>query len=243
MAIEFLRILALGQEWTRDSGYETRTRSRRAKSIRGEEVFDRGELPDPLGHPGGALVVDLILVRLAILDVSFGLLGRLHCPTFTGSPRRSLITMTTPSKRVLPIRFTARLIECSDQRELATFASECPRANETLSRRFWRGRAAHTGSRLGEAFLDLAGRETVELTIPDGAHIRGDLCQMQRLVLGLKAEPCNQVRRDGNDFFPSRIKEWQAHCVTSCEAGGRARRELRLVQDEADNGGRAPQAA
>ena len=151
--------------------------------------------------------------------------------------------MTTPSKRVLPIRFTARLIECSDQCELATFASECPRANETLSRRFWRGPAAHAGSRLGEAFLDLAGRETVELTIPDGAHIRGDLCQMQRLVLGLKAEPCNQVRRDGNDFFPSRIKEWQAHCVTSCEAGGRARQELRLVQDEANNGGRAPQAA
>jgi hypothetical protein len=45
-------------------------------------------------------------------------------------------------------------------------------------------------------------RETVELTIPDGAHIRGDLRQMQSLVLGLKAEPCDQVCRDGDDFFP-----------------------------------------
>jgi hypothetical protein len=67
--------------------------------------------------------------------------------------------------------------------------------------------AASDGLRLGEAFLDLAGRETVELTIPDGAHIRGDLRQMQSLLLRLKAEPHNQVSRDGDDFFPCRIKE------------------------------------
>ena len=105
-----------------------------------------------------------------------------------------------------------------------------------LGRRFWRGRRNHAGSRLGEASFDLAGRETVELTIPDGAHIRGDLGQMQRLVLRSKAEPCDQVRRDGDDFISCRIKEWQAHCVTNFEACGRARREFLLVQDEADNG-------
>ena len=65
---------------------------------------------------------------------------------------------------------------------------------------------------------------------------------MQSLVLGLKAEPCDQVRRDGDDFFPCRIKEWQAHCVTNREAGGRARRELRLVQIKPITA-RAPQAA
>jgi hypothetical protein len=59
---------------------------------------------------------------------------------------------------------------------------------------------------------------------------------MQSLLLRLKAEPHNQVRRDGDDFFPCRIKEWQAHCVGQFEAGGRASREPRLVQDEADNG-------
>ena len=113
---------------------------------------------------------------------------------------------------------------------VSTLASKCLRANKAMSRRFSPGRRAHAGTCLGEAFFDLAGRETVELTIPDGADIRGDLRQMQSLILGLKAEPCDEVRRDGNDFFSCRIKEWQAHCLTNREAGGRARRELPLVQ-------------
>src|SRR6202041_2424571 len=40
--------------------------------IRGEEVLDRREPPDALGCPGRALIVELILVRLTILGVSFG---------------------------------------------------------------------------------------------------------------------------------------------------------------------------
>ena len=75
------------------------------------------------------------------------------------------------------------------------------------------GESITAGSRVGEAFLDLAGRETVKLTIPDGSHTRSDLRQTQSLVPRLKAEPHNQVRRDGGDFFPCRIKEWKAHCV------------------------------
>ena len=54
---------------------ETSARSRRAERIRGEEVFDRGELPDALGHHGRGLAEDLILVRVAVLGVSFGLLA------------------------------------------------------------------------------------------------------------------------------------------------------------------------
>src|SRR5208282_5305602 len=46
-----------------------------AGGIRGEEVLDRRELPDTLGCPGRALIVELILVRLTILGVSFGLLA------------------------------------------------------------------------------------------------------------------------------------------------------------------------
>jgi hypothetical protein len=48
------------------------SRSRGAGGIRGEEVLDRRELPDTLGYPGRALIVELILVRLTILGVSFG---------------------------------------------------------------------------------------------------------------------------------------------------------------------------
>jgi hypothetical protein len=48
------------------------SRSRGAGGIRGEEVLDRRELPDTLGCPGPALIVELILVRLTILGVSFG---------------------------------------------------------------------------------------------------------------------------------------------------------------------------
>src|SRR3984957_20699142 len=40
--------------------------------IRGEGVLDRRELPDTLGCPGRALIVELILVCLTILGVSFG---------------------------------------------------------------------------------------------------------------------------------------------------------------------------
>ena len=54
-----------------DSGCEFE-RSRGAGGIRGEEVLDRRELPDTLGCPGRALIVELILVRLKILGVSFG---------------------------------------------------------------------------------------------------------------------------------------------------------------------------
>ena len=73
---------------------ETSARSRRAERIRGEEVFDRGELPDALGRHGRGLTEDLILVRVAVLGVSFGLLafesrkmganfiGRKHTPHF-----------------------------------------------------------------------------------------------------------------------------------------------------------------
>ena len=49
----------------------------------------------------------------------------------------------------------------------------------------------------GEAFLDLAGVESIELTIPDGA-----LRQMRSLGLGLKADPSDQVRRDRDELLP-----------------------------------------
>ena len=58
-----------GAQATRDANLE---RSRGAGGIRGEEVLDRRELPDTLGCPGRALIVELILVRLKILGVSFG---------------------------------------------------------------------------------------------------------------------------------------------------------------------------
>src|SRR5271166_2792850 len=51
------------------------SRSRRAEGFRGEEVLDRRELPDALGCPGRALILELILVRLTILSVSFDLLA------------------------------------------------------------------------------------------------------------------------------------------------------------------------
>ena len=53
-------------------GMRISSRSRGAGGIRGEEVLDRRELPDTLGCPGRALIVELILVRLTILGVSFG---------------------------------------------------------------------------------------------------------------------------------------------------------------------------
>ena len=73
---------------------ETSARSRRAERIRGEEVFDRGELPDALGRHGRGLTEDLILVRVAVLGISFDLLAfesrklganfisRIHTPHF-----------------------------------------------------------------------------------------------------------------------------------------------------------------
>jgi hypothetical protein len=108
-----------------------------------------------------------------------------------------------------------------------------------MSRRFSPGRRAHAGTCLGEAFFDLAGRETVELTIPDGADIRGDLRQMQSLILGLKAEPCDEVRRDGNDFFSCRIKEWQAHCLTNRRSRRASETRTASRPDEAENGSTA----
>src|SRR5208337_1247764 len=68
MAMAFLAVR--GARATCDG--ETSARSRRAKRIRGEEVFDRGELPDALGHHGRGLTEDLILVRVAVFGVSFG---------------------------------------------------------------------------------------------------------------------------------------------------------------------------
>ena len=53
-------------------GMRISSRSKGAGGIRGEEVLDRRELPDTLGCPGRALIVELILVRLTILGVSFG---------------------------------------------------------------------------------------------------------------------------------------------------------------------------
>ena len=44
--------------------HETRTRSRRAERIGGEEVFDRGELPDALLRQSRASVAELIFVRV-----------------------------------------------------------------------------------------------------------------------------------------------------------------------------------
>jgi hypothetical protein len=73
---------------------ETSARSRRAERIRGEEVFDRGELPDALGRHGRGLTEDLILVRVAVLGIFFDLLAfesrklganfisRIHTPHF-----------------------------------------------------------------------------------------------------------------------------------------------------------------
>src|SRR5271166_5032567 len=88
MAMTFL--LVRGARATCDG--ETSARSRRAERIRGEEVFDRGELPDALGRHGRGLTEDLLLVRVAALGVSFALLafesrklganfiGRKHAP-------------------------------------------------------------------------------------------------------------------------------------------------------------------
>jgi hypothetical protein len=59
-----------GAQATRDAKLSSRSRS--AGGIRGEEVLDRRELPDTLGCPGRALIVELILVRLTILGISFG---------------------------------------------------------------------------------------------------------------------------------------------------------------------------
>jgi hypothetical protein len=59
-----------GAQATRDA--KLSSRSRGAGGIRGEEVLDRRELPDTFGRPGRALIVELILVRLTILGVSFG---------------------------------------------------------------------------------------------------------------------------------------------------------------------------
>src|SRR5271156_4929579 len=59
-----------GAQATRDA--KLSSRSRGAGGIRGEEVLDRRELPDGLGCPGRAVIVELILVRLTILGVSFG---------------------------------------------------------------------------------------------------------------------------------------------------------------------------
>ena len=76
------------------------SRSRRAEGFRGEEVLDRRELPDALGCPGRALILELILVRLTILGVSFDLLafesremaayfiGRKHTPHFRDKSRK-----------------------------------------------------------------------------------------------------------------------------------------------------------
>jgi hypothetical protein len=58
-----------GAQATRDANLEP---LKSAVGIRGEEVLDRRELPDTLGCPGRALIVELILVRLTILGVSFG---------------------------------------------------------------------------------------------------------------------------------------------------------------------------
>ena len=55
---------------TRDA--KLSSRSRGAGGVRGEEVLDRRELPDTLGCPRRAVIVELILVRLTILGVSFG---------------------------------------------------------------------------------------------------------------------------------------------------------------------------
>src|SRR5580704_14750375 len=58
-----------GAQATRDANLEP---LKRCRGFRGEEVLDRRELPDTLGCPGRALIVQLILVRLTILGVSFG---------------------------------------------------------------------------------------------------------------------------------------------------------------------------
>ena len=56
-------------------GCEARAGSRSTEHIRGEEFFDRGELPDALGRHARALTEDLLLVRVAALGVSFALLA------------------------------------------------------------------------------------------------------------------------------------------------------------------------
>jgi hypothetical protein len=65
----------LGWWCSGDSRCETLQPLKSAGGIRGEEVLDRRELPDTLGCPGRALIVELILVRLTVLGVSFGLLA------------------------------------------------------------------------------------------------------------------------------------------------------------------------
>ena len=74
--------------------------SRRPEDTRGEEVLDRGELPDARGCSGRALIVELILVGLTSLGVSFGLfafgsremaanfIGRKHTPHFEDKSRQ-----------------------------------------------------------------------------------------------------------------------------------------------------------
>ena len=72
MAMEVPQSHLLGWWCSGDSGCETLQPLKRCRGYRGEEVLDRRELPDTLGCPGRALIVELILVRLTILGVSFG---------------------------------------------------------------------------------------------------------------------------------------------------------------------------
>ena len=75
MAMEARRVTYWvgGAQATRNA--KRSSRSRGAGGIRGKDVLDRRELPDTLGCPGRALIVELILVHLTILGVSFGLLA------------------------------------------------------------------------------------------------------------------------------------------------------------------------
>ena len=72
MAMEVPQSHLLGWWCSGDSGCESRAAQEVLGGIRGQEVLDRRELPDTLGCPGRALIVELILVRLTILGVSFG---------------------------------------------------------------------------------------------------------------------------------------------------------------------------
>ena len=87
----------------------------------------------------------------------------------------------------------------------------------------------------GEAFLDLAGVESIELTIPDGA-LAATSVRCEASVWASRPTLVIKSVATATNFFPCRLSAWQPHCVDQLRSGRRARREPRLVQDKAYNG-------
>ncbi len=126
---------------------------------------------------------------------------------------RALLSKRRHTKlcRSAPARTKDPAAQCLSRFPLTQRSRQNARANDVLSCRLRRGCSIQPGSRVGEAFLDLAGREKIQTPVPICAHPGRHFRQMQSLVMGLEAEPHNQVGRNGDDFGSRRINEWQAH--------------------------------